>query len=57
MGKFINHGWSSSSDEIPQPISIVMGRNLRKNSEQDTAKQKPEKQKPKTKKTASEKVI
>jgi hypothetical protein len=33
MGKVINHGWASSSDEIPQPISVVMGRNLRKNSE------------------------
>jgi hypothetical protein len=30
MGKFTYHGWPTSSDEIPQPTSIVMGRNLRK---------------------------
>ena len=31
MGKVTDHGWSTSSDEIPQPISILLGRNLRKN--------------------------
>jgi len=50
MGKLINHGWSTSSDDIPQPISVIFGRNLRKNSEEDIAKQKPEKQKPEPKK-------
>jgi hypothetical protein len=30
MGKFTYHGLRTSSDEIPQPISVVMGRNLRK---------------------------
>jgi len=29
MGKVTHHGWYTSSDEIPQPISIVMGQNLR----------------------------
>ena len=50
MGKHTQLGWSKSSDEIPQPISILMGANLRKNSEEDIAKQKPERQKPKPKK-------
>jgi hypothetical protein len=30
MGKLINEGWSKPGDEIPQPTSIIMGRNLRK---------------------------
>ena len=52
MGKLINHGWSTSSDEIPQPISILMGRNLRRNSDETSKKpkQKPEKKKPPPKK-------
>ena len=29
MGKVIHEGWSTSEDDIPQPTSIVMGRNLR----------------------------
>ena len=33
MGKVTYHGFYSSSDEIPEPTSILMGRNLRKNSE------------------------
>jgi hypothetical protein len=38
MGKPINHGWSNSSDEIPQPTSILLGRNLRKNSDEASKK-------------------
>jgi hypothetical protein len=34
MGKVTDHGWSSSSDEIPEPTSILLVNNLRKNSEQ-----------------------
>ena len=30
MGKLIIEGWSKPGDEIPQPVGIVMGRNLRK---------------------------
>ena len=26
MGKVTHHGWSTSSDEIPEPTSILMGR-------------------------------
>ena len=44
MGKVTHHGWYSSSDEIPQPISILMGSNLRKASSKDS---KPQKQPPK----------
>jgi hypothetical protein len=29
MGKFTRHCWRTSSEEIPQPTGIVMGRNLR----------------------------
>jgi hypothetical protein len=32
MAKHIRKGWSTSSDEIPQPISVVLGKNLRQNS-------------------------
>ena len=41
MGTFTNHGWSTSSDEIPQPTSILLGRKLRANSEQPSKQQKP----------------
>jgi hypothetical protein len=41
MGKVTHHGWSKPSDEIPQPTSILLGSNLRKNSEQAS---KPRKQ-------------
>jgi hypothetical protein len=30
MGTVKHHGWSKPGDEIPQPVGIVMGRNLRK---------------------------
>jgi len=30
MGNLTIKGWSTSSDEIPQPTSIILGRNLRK---------------------------
>ncbi len=51
MGTVTHHGWRTSSDEIPQPTSIVMGKNLRSNSgkpskppkrEQPAPKRKPE---------------
>jgi hypothetical protein len=42
MGKLTNHGWSTSSDEIPQPTSILLGANLRKNSNEISKKQKEE---------------
>lgn len=29
MGTVTHHGWRKPSDEIPQPTSIIMGRNLR----------------------------
>jgi hypothetical protein len=35
MGKVTHRGWYSSSDEIPQPISILMGNNLRKDSDEE----------------------
>ena len=28
MAKLINKGWSTSSDEIPQPISVTAGQQL-----------------------------
>jgi hypothetical protein len=31
MAKHIHKGWSKPGDEIPQPISVVLGGNLRKN--------------------------
>jgi hypothetical protein len=41
MGKLIIKGWSKPSDEIPQPTSIIMGANLRKNSEKLSKPKKP----------------
>jgi hypothetical protein len=32
MAKHIHDGWSTSSDEIPQPIGVVLGSNLRQSS-------------------------
>jgi hypothetical protein len=32
MAKLIYKGWSKAGEEIPQPISIVLGNNLRQNS-------------------------
>ena len=32
MAKLINKGWSKPSDEIPQPIFVVLGSNLRQDS-------------------------
>jgi hypothetical protein len=29
MGKVTHHGWSNPDDDIPQPVGIVMDRNLR----------------------------
>ena len=43
MGKVTYLGSRTSSDDIAQPISIVLGRNLRSNSDEDAKK----KQKPK----------
>jgi hypothetical protein len=39
-------GSYSSSDEIPEPVSIVLGSNLRKNSEWVSKQQKPVQAKP-----------
>jgi hypothetical protein len=41
-GRLINCGWSNSSDEIPQPTSILLGRNLRKNFDEASKQQKEE---------------
>jgi hypothetical protein len=48
VGTITHHGWSTSSDEIPQPISIVTGQNLRQNSEKPSkaSKEKAEQEKP-----------
>jgi len=32
MAKLINKGWSKPGDEIPQPISVLLGGNLRQAS-------------------------
>ena len=29
MAKHIHEGWSTAEDDIPQPVGIVLGRNLR----------------------------
>jgi hypothetical protein len=42
MGKVTNHGWVNSSDEIPQPTSILLGRNLRKNPNEISKKETEE---------------
>jgi len=42
MGKVIHLGWSTSSDEIPEPISVLMGANLRKNFDETSKKQQEE---------------
>jgi hypothetical protein len=41
MGTVTHHGSYTSSDEIPQPTSILLGRNLRVNSEQPSKQPKP----------------
>ena len=33
MAKLINKGWSKPGDDIPQPVGIVLGSNLRQNTE------------------------
>ena len=40
--KLINRGWAKPGDEIPQPIGVVLGGNLRQNAE--PLKNKPDKQ-------------
>jgi hypothetical protein len=42
MAKHIHEGWAKPSDVIPQPISVVLGSNLRQNAE--PPKNKPIKQ-------------
>jgi hypothetical protein len=42
MAKLIFEGWSKPGDVIPQPISVVLGRNLRKNSEPSSPPPKEE---------------
>ena len=41
MAKVIWKGWSKPSDQIPQPLSVTLGGNLRPNSEQQS-QPKPE---------------
>ncbi len=45
MGKLIDLGWYSSSDAIPEPTSILLGKNLRQNSDQASKKQKQDQDK------------
>ena len=33
MAKLIHDGWSKPGDDIPQPVGIVLGGNLRQNTE------------------------
>ena len=33
MGKIINGGWYSSQDQMPQPVSFLVGQNSTNNSE------------------------
>ena len=44
MGKYIYKGLYKDSDEIPQPIGVVLGGNLRQTSKPQSPKQedKPE---------------
>jgi len=42
MAKLIYKGWLKPGDEIPQPIGVVLGGNLRQNAE--PPKNKPDKQ-------------
>jgi hypothetical protein len=42
MAKHIFKGWSKPGDVIPQPISVVLGRNLRPSSK--TSSSPPEKE-------------
>lgn len=52
MGKVTYLGLLTSSDEIPQPTSILLGKNLRKNSDEASKQQKTE---PKEKEPPAEK--
>ena len=42
MAKLIHKGWSKPGDEIPQPIGIVPGNNLRPNSKHQSPPPKDE---------------
>jgi len=47
MAKLIYEGWSKPGEEIPQPISVVLGSNLKQNFKpqappKDEDKQDPE---------------
>jgi hypothetical protein len=42
MGKLIYEGLSKASDEIPQPISVVLGSNLRQGSKRSSMPPKQE---------------
>jgi hypothetical protein len=37
MAKVIDKGWSKPGDEIPQPVGVVLGGNLRPSSMPQTA--------------------
>jgi hypothetical protein len=41
MGNLTIKGWYTSSDEIPLPVGVVLGRNLRKPSPTPEPKQDP----------------
>jgi hypothetical protein len=55
MGRLIYKGLSKDSDEIPQPISVVLGSNLRQNAE--PPKNKPVKQPSKTLSDEQERLV
>ena len=38
MGTVKHHGWSKPGDDIPQPTSIIMGKNLRRPVAPDVSK-------------------
>ena len=42
MAKHIHEGWAKPSDEIPQPISVVLGSNLRQGSKPSSTPPKQE---------------
>jgi hypothetical protein len=42
MAKLIYKGWSKPGEEIPQPIGVVLGGNLRQNSKPPSPPHKDE---------------
>jgi hypothetical protein len=39
--KHIHKGWAKPGDEIPQPIGVALGNNLRQNAEPPRPKKQP----------------